>query len=85
MPKTHEKLKDFLEKTNDVRLEDDGKSMKCLLCDKNIQNWVIVRDQTVAIKSISGVCIGALYVQKSKAQIHGKLMSVMVLWKSDHG
>ena len=35
MPQTHEKLKDFLEKTNDVRLADDGKSMKCLLCGKN--------------------------------------------------
>ena len=35
MPRTHEKLKDFLEKSNDVRLADDGKSMKCLLCDKN--------------------------------------------------
>ena len=35
MPQTHEKLKDFLEKTNDVRLADDGKSKKCLLCGKN--------------------------------------------------
>ena len=35
LPQTHEKLKDFLEKTNDVRLADDGKSMKCLLCGKN--------------------------------------------------
>ena len=35
LPPTHEKLKDFLEKTNDVRLADDGKSMKCLLCGKN--------------------------------------------------
>ena len=35
LPQTHEKLKDFLEKTNDVRLADDGKSMKCLLCCKN--------------------------------------------------
>ena len=35
LPQTHEKLEDFLEKTNDVRLADDGKSMKCLLCGKN--------------------------------------------------
>ena len=32
---THEKLKDFLEKTSDVRLADDGKSMKYMLCGKN--------------------------------------------------
>ena len=30
LPQTREKLKDFLEKTNDVRLADDGRSMKCL-------------------------------------------------------
>ena len=35
MPQTQEKLKNVLEKTNDVRLADDGKSMKCLLCGKN--------------------------------------------------
>ena len=35
LPQTHGKLEDFLEKTNDVRLADDGKSMKCLLCGKN--------------------------------------------------
>ena len=35
MPQTHEKLKDFLEKKNDERLADEGKSMKCLLSSKN--------------------------------------------------
>ena len=35
MPQTHEKLKDFPEKTNDERLADEGESKKCLLCSKN--------------------------------------------------
>ena len=35
MPQTYERLKEFLEKTDDVRLGDDGKSMKVLLCDKH--------------------------------------------------
>ena len=34
MPQTDEKLKVFLEETDDVRLADDGKSMRILLCGK---------------------------------------------------
>lgn len=33
----YEKFKDFVEKINDVRLVDDGKSMKCLFCGKNLK------------------------------------------------
>jgi len=34
MPQTDEKLKAFLEETDGVRLADDGKSMRILLCGK---------------------------------------------------
>ena len=34
IPGTHEKLKDLLDKTDDARLAEDGKGIKCLLCGK---------------------------------------------------
>ena len=34
IPGTHEQLKDLLDKTDDARLAEDGKGIKCLLCGK---------------------------------------------------
>ena len=75
MPQTDEKLKVFLEETDDVRLADDGKSMRILLCgktptmDKSNKKSISARLKFFRCGHVCSVRVGTEAVHTKKQRI----------------